>query len=84
MSPNQPKIKLITKNNKNIRLHFLQLTTFVNQTHPLLWYCEKKTKPTKGSNIPKSRKLVFENWLFQERAFEENKTIIKGKLYFNR
>ena len=31
MSPNQLNIKLITKNKKNLRLHFLQVTSFVNQ-----------------------------------------------------
>ena len=31
MSPSQLNIKLITKNNKNLRLYFLKLTQFVNQ-----------------------------------------------------
>ena len=29
--PNQLKIKLITRNSKNLRLHFLQVTKFVSQ-----------------------------------------------------
>ena len=36
MSPNQLNIKLITKNNKSLRLHFLKVATFVNQITPII------------------------------------------------
>ena len=69
---------------KNLRLHFLQVTTFKsNDAH----YCDtvkRKQKPTKEGQICKNhQKWFYENWLFQEeRPFEENKTVIKSKLYF--
>ena len=46
----------------------------------------KKQKPTKKGPICKNHENWFyENWLFQEkRPFEENKTVTKSKLYFNR
>ena len=34
--PNQLNIKLITKNNENLRLHFLKVTKFVNQMTPII------------------------------------------------
>ena len=34
--PNQLNFKLITKHNKNLRLHFLQVTTIVNQMTPII------------------------------------------------
>ena len=33
---NHLNIKLITKNNTNLRFHFLQVTTFVNQMTPII------------------------------------------------
>ena len=72
MSPNQLNIKPITKNNKNLRSNFLQVTTFVNDAH----YCDavkRKQKPTKKLQICKNHEnWIYENWLFQEeRQFEE-------------
>ena len=65
MSPNQLNIKLITKNNKNLLLHFLKVTKFVNQMTP----------NTKKWQICKNHEYWFyENWLFkEERPFEEKK-----------
>ena len=85
--PNQLNIKLITKNKKNLGLHFIKVTTFVFQiTHiiEILW--KKKQKPTTKGQICKNHENWFyENWLFQEeRPIEENKTVMKSKLYFNR
>ena len=87
MSPNQLNIKVITKNNKNLRLNFLRVKTFVNQMTPI--YCDtvkRKQKPTKKGQICKNHENWFyENCLFQkDRQFEENKTVMKSKLYFKR
>ena len=75
--PNQLNIKLITKNNKNLRLHFLQVTTIV------VWKENKNLQ--KWGKYTKITKIGFhENWLFhEERPFEENKTLMKSTLYFN-
>ena len=50
--PNQLNIKLITKNNKNLRLHFMQVTTFVGQM--TLSTVKRKQKPTKKGQICKT------------------------------
>ena len=86
VSPNQLNIKPITKNIKNLRLHFLQVTTFVSQMTPIIVILLKKQKPTKKGQTCKNHENVFyENWLFQEeRPFEENKTVMRSKLYFKK
>ena len=47
---------------------------------------KRKQKPTKkGQKCKNHENWFYENWLFQEdNLFEENKTVIKSKLYFNR
>ena len=42
--PNQLNIKVITKNNKNIRLHFLQVTKFVSQKTLIIVILSKENK----------------------------------------
>ena len=78
MSPNQLNFKLITKNNKNSRLHFLQLTTFVIQMTPNIVILWKENKNLKKVQICKSHEnLFYEKWLLQEeRLLEENKTVM--------
>ena len=60
MSPNQLNIKLLTKNNKNLRLHFLHVTTFVNQMTPIIVILWKENKNLqKRSKYLKIRKIGF-------------------------
>ena len=85
--PNQLNNKLITKNNKNLRLHFLILTTFVNQMTPIIVILRKENKnlQTKGQICKNHENWFYENWLFQEEKIcKENKTVRKSELYFNR
>ena len=84
MSPNQFKIKLITKSNQNLRLH-LKVKKMYIKWRPLLWYCEKRTKTyKKGQICKKHENWFYVNWLSQEkRSFEENKTFTKSNLFFN-
>ena len=87
MSPNQSNIKLITKNNKSLRLHFLQVTPIVIQMTPIIvmMWTENKKLQKKGQICKNQANWFYENWLFQEEIpFEENKTVMKSKLYFNR
>ena len=78
---NQLNNKLITKNNKNLRLHFLQVTTFVSQLQPIIVILWKENKNLQKSQICKNH----ENWLCQEeRPFEERKTVMRSKLFFKR
>ena len=84
--PNQLNIKLITKNNKNVRLIFLQVAKFVNQMTPIIVILWKENKNLqKRANMKIHENWFYENWLFQEeRPFEENKTFMKNKLYLIR
>ena len=76
-SPNQSNIKVITRNNKNLCLDCLKVTTFVDQMTPIIVILGKENKNHEN--------WFYENWMFEEeRPFEENKTVMKSKLYSNR
>ena len=58
--PNQFFIKLITKSNKNLRLQFFQVTTFLNQMTPIIVILWKTTKTyKKGCKFAKITKIGF-------------------------
>ena len=58
--PYQLNIKVITKNNKNLHLHFLQVTTFVSQMTPIIAILWKENKNLqKSSKIAKITKICF-------------------------
>ena len=58
--PNQLNIKLITKINKNLRLHFLQLTLFVSQMTPIIVILRKENKNLqKRGKFAKITKIGF-------------------------
>ena len=85
--PNQLNIKLITKNNKNLRLHFLKVTKLVNQMTPMfvMLLKENRNQQKRGQIRKNHENWFYENGLFQEEnPFEENKTVMKSSLSFNR
>ena len=60
MSPNQLKIDMITKNNKILRLHFFQVTTFVSQKTSFIVILWKKNKNLqKRGELAKITKIGF-------------------------
>ena len=68
---------VITKNNKIFRMHFLQVTTFVSQTTPIIVIsCEQKKNKNlqnKGQIYKNHENWFYENWLFQEERPSEEK-----------
>ena len=59
-APYQLNIKVITKNSKNLCLHFLQVTRFVRQMTPIIVIMRKENKTYKKEAIlQKSQKLVL-------------------------
>ena len=86
MSPQSLNIKVITKNNKSLRLHFLQVTTFVIQMKPIIVILWKETKHLqKRGNFAKITKFGVMKTGFskKKRPFEEN-TVMKRQLFFKR
>ena len=60
MSPNQLNIKLITKNNENLRLHFFQVTTFESKMTPIIVILWKENKNLqKKGKFAKITKIGF-------------------------
>ena len=46
---------------------------------------ENRNLQKRGKYAKNHQNWFYENWLFQEeRPFEENKTVMKSKFYFNR
>ena len=78
-------IELFNKNIENLRLRFIKVEKIVNPMTSIFEILRKKTKTCKkGANMKKSR-IFYEKWLYQEkRPFEENETVMKSKLFFNR
>ena len=78
---------MITKNDKKSSFAFFAGYKTCNSNDAQC--CDngkRKQKPIKkGQTCKTHENWFYENWLFQEeRPFEENKTVIKCKLYFKR
>ena len=65
---------------------FWEGNNICNSNDAHYWDTVKRKKTyNKGQMCKNHENWFYENWFFQEeRPFEENKTVMKSKLYFNR
>ena len=77
--PNQLNINVITKNNENLRLDCLKVTTFVNQMRSIIVILRKENRNLqKRAKMQKSRKLV----LWKQVVRRKNNNLRKLKTFW--